>query len=756
MNTSGNLSMEVLKARYLLKDDQGVVVETPEEMYWRVANYIANVESQHHTSEQVMSMLPEIFYRMMADGEFLPNSPTLMNADRRDGLLSACCVLPVNDSIPEIFDAIKNTALIQKAGGGTGFAFDRLRPTGDLVASSGGMTSGPISFWKVFAETTNAIQQGAHRRGANMGMMSVEHPDILKFIHAKQDREAFTNFNISIKITDEFMNAVCENPDKPHRVTNPRTQKQYMIPKTVDRNTYTIKDLLDADSGAEKCYTVGDLWRVIVQNAYSTGEPGLCFIDRVNQDNPTPALGRIDATNPCGEQPLLDYEICNLGSLNISKFVLPDCSDLDWKEIAIKTGYAVRFLDNVIDANYWPSPDIKRVSLGNRKIGLGVMGFADALILLGVRYDSDEAVEFAKKISRFINEHAHKQSQELAEKRGCFPNWQGSIWDTRHHRPMRNAACTTIAPTGSISIIAECSSGVEPVFSFVYKRRALEGKEFLQIHPLLEKLGLQQGWLNDNAKTRLLAGESIYAIPQIPKHLLDCLVTAHEVPPDWHVRIQAAFQENVDNAVSKTVNMSQDTDIDEVDKTFRYAYRLGCKGITVYRDSSRAEQILSSAIVADKKDDAAIELRPRDRITIGKTSKFRMGCGTLFVTVNEDCKGLCEVFANLGKAGGCPAQSEATCRVVSAALRCGVSPEVLIEQLRNIRCLSTMARRKENKDIDVLSCPDAIARALEEAISVGRVSSKVHFIQKCPDCRSILRKDSGCNVCDNCGYSKCG
>ena len=756
MNTSGNLSMEVLKARYLLKDAQGQVSETPEQLYWRVANHVASVESRYHTPEQVLSVLSEIFYQMMVEGKFLPNSPTLMNAGRPNGLLSACCVLPINDSIPEIFDAIKTTALIQKAGGGTGFAFDRLRPTGDRVASSGGMTSGPISFWKVFAETTNAIQQGAHRRGANMGMMSIEHPDILKFIHAKEEKEAFTNFNISIKITDEFMKAVCENPSKPHLVINPRTQKHYMIPKTVNVKTYKIGDLVDTGSGPENCYTVGQLWEMIVRNAHSTGEPGLCFIDRVNQDNPTPALGKIEATNPCGEQPLLDYEICNLGSLNLSKFVLPDGSDVDWKELAMKIGNAIRFLDNVIDVNCWPTPDIERISLGNRKIGLGVMGFADALILLGIQYDSPEAVEFAQIISQFINKHAHQQSQELAEKRGCFPNWQGSLWDTRHHRPMRNAACTTIAPTGSISIIAECSSGIEPVFNFVYKRRALDGEEFLQIHPLLEKLGLQQGWLDEKVKTQLFAGESIYEIPQIPKHFLDYLVTAHEVSPDWHVRIQAAFQENVDNAVSKTVNLSQDTNIDEVDKTFRYAYQLGCKGITVYRDSSRAEQILSSAILPNKEDYASLEPRPRIRITTGKTSKFRMGCGTLFVTVNEDRQGLCEVFANLGKAGGCPAQSEATCRIVSAALRCGVPPEVLIEQLRNIRCLSTIARRKDNKNIDVLSCPDAIARALEETMGKDCVSPQVTFIHKCPDCRSILRRDSGCNVCDNCGYSKCG
>jgi len=754
--TTPDISRQVLEKRCLLKDPEGNVIETPDQMYWRVANTIAEVESRYDTHQQVIQLLPEIFYKMMAEGRFLPNSPTLMNAGRENGMLSACFVLPVEDSIPEIFDAVKNTALIQKAGGGTGFAFDKLRPTGDNVSSSGGTTSGPISFWRVIAETTNAIQQGAHRRGANMGMMSIDHPDIIKFICAKQDITAFNNFNISVKITDEFMNKLHKNPDSAHIVTNPRTQKQYVIPKTIDIHSYRIQDLRPFDGDKNNCYTVGDIWKMIIANAHATGEPGVCFIDRVNEDNPTPALGKINATNPCGEQPLLNYEACNLGSINVSKFVLPDGSDIDWKKLGLSVSYGIRFLDNVIDANYWPIPQIMDMSLGNRKIGLGIMGFADALVLLGIRYDSEEAVDFAKQLGEFIQQHAHAASRKLAQRKGCFPNWQGSIWDTNYHSPMRNAACTTIAPTGSISIIAKCSSGIEPIFSLAYKRRALDGDEFVQLHPLLEKLGTQQGRLNEKTKTMLMVGTDIKDIPGLPEDLAEVLVTAHQITPEWHVRIQAAFQSNVDNAVSKTVNLPANATIEDVGRIFQLAYDLNCKGVTVYRDSSRDKQVLSAAQLSNEPDEVSLGPRPRARITSGKTSKFRMGCGTLFVTVNKDEKGICEVFANLGKAGGCPSQSEATCRAVSAALRCGVDPKVMIDQLSGIRCLSTAVARKANKGVDVLSCPDAIAQALEEALGLSDIDGNHQFIKKCPDCGQILRFESGCDVCKNCGYSSCG
>ena len=756
MELCPDLGMEVLHNRYLLKNADGHVVETPAQMYWRVANFVAQAESIYGTPEQVVSLLTEVFYKLMAQGKFLPNSPTLMNAARKNCLLSACFVLPVNDSISEIFEAVKNTAQIQKSGGGTGFALDRLRPTGDIVSSSGGHTSGPISFWKVLAEATNAIQQGAHRRGANMGMMGIDHPDILKFINAKQDVAAFNNFNISVKVTDYFMRKLEHAPDTVHIVVNPRTKQQYTIPKAIEVSPYRIQDLISADSNDKNCYSVSDIWQIIVKNAHATGEPGICFIDGVNQDNPTPILGKIDATNPCGEQPLLDYEACNLGSLNISKFVLPDGSGINWDELADATDYAVRFLDNVIDLNHWPIEQIRQISLGNRKIGLGVMGFADALILLGIRYDSDRAVDLAGKLSRFINDKAHDESHELAQKRGCFPNWHGSIWDTKYNRPMRNATCTTIAPTGSISIINKCSSGIEPVFNLAYSRRALDGQAFIYVHPLIETLAAKQGWMNDKVKTKLLAGEHIKNIEGVPERLADILVTAHQIDPKWHVRVQAAFQENVDNAVSKTVNLPKEATVEEVDRIFRFAYELRCKGCTVYRDSSRDKQVLSALAPIDSVKKVSLSLRPRAKVTAGKTCKFRTGCGTLFVTVNKDEEGISEVFANLGKAGGCPSQSEATCRAVSVALRSGVAPGVLVDQLSGIRCFSAILAHKSNKSVDVLSCPDAIARALKGALDSAEHPITLPRQKQCPECGTVLRKESGCWVCSNCFYTKCG
>ena len=750
-----DISLEVLKRRCLLKNHDGNIIETPNQMYMRVAKTIAKVESRYGVAKQLIQLLPEIFYKLMVNGKFLPNSPTLMNAGQPEGLLSACFVLPVNDSIDEIFEAVKNTALIQKAGGGTGFAFDKLRPTGDIVASSGGTTSGPISFWRVIAETTNAIQQGAHRRGANMGMMSIEHPDILKFIHAKQDLTSFNNFNISIKMTDAFMNTLRKNPDAPHVVTNPRTGQSYVIPRIVDLHSYRIQDLRLLDGNKKDCYMVQDVWKMIITNAHTTGESGVCYIDRINEDNPTPGLGAINATNPCGEQPLLDYEACNLGSLNISKFVLPDGSDLDWKALGGAAEYAVRFLDDVIDANFWPIPEIRNVSLGNRKIGLGVMGFADTLVLLGIRYDSDEAVSFAKRLGQFIQDKTHHASQKLAQQRGCFPNWHGSIWDNDRHIPMRNAACTTIAPTGSISIIAKCSSGIEPIFSLAYRRRALDGAEFVQLHPLLERLGVEHGWMNEKVRAMLLSGADIKQIGGVPQEIAEVLVTAHEIAPEWHVRIQAAFQSNIDNAVSKTVNLPASATVGDVDKIFQLAYDLNCKGVTVYRDTSRQSQVLSAVGEVERSTEVPLGPRPRARITTGKTSKFRMGCGTLFVTVNKDDKGVCEVFANLGKAGGCPSQSEATCRVVSAALRSGVDPKVMIDQLGGIRCLSAAVASRSNQGVDVLSCPDAIARALEEALEGTNVTRQRTYVKKCPECGRSMRLESGCDVCE-CGYCRCG
>ncbi len=752
-----DLRTETLRRRYLLKDATGQCIETEDQLYPRVASHIAQAEVKYGATPEQVKGWEHRFCELMKNGLFLPNSPTLMNAGREHGLLSACFVVPVDDSIEDIFEAVRITALIQRAGGGTGFSFGRLRPTGDRVASSGGTTSGPISFMAVFATVTGAIQQGALRRGANMGMLPIHHPDILGFISAKQNPQALTNFNLSVAVTDEFMEQLETHPTLPHIVVNPRTKKRYLIPRSVDISSYTLDNLVPEGSPADECYTVAELWQMIVASAWATGEPGICFIDKVNRRNPTRHLGDIEATNPCGEQPLEPYGACNLGSIDVSKFVTVDGTDLHWDMLAEVVADAVRFLDDVIEVNHYPIPQIEQVTLGNRKVGLGIMGFADALILLGIRYDSEKAVALAEKLSSFVQERAHKASEELAGKRGSFPNWKGSMWDTVDHRPMRNAAVTTIAPTGTISILAGCSSGIEPVFNTASKRRALDGQEFTQLHPLVERLGREQGWLTEDVRERLAGGIPPREISAIPNNLADVLVAAQEVSPEWHVRIQAAFQKYIDNAVSKTVNLPATATVEDVDKVYRLAYQEECKGITVYVDGCRADQVIVSAHSPQQQyARRANQLRPRVRTTQGTTTKSRMGCGTLFVTVNKDGAGLCEVFANLGRAGGCPAQSEATCRAVSVALRCGVDPGILIEQLKGIRCLSTISRRKTAKEINVLSCPDAIARAIEEALGENRTPTAAPTADACPDCKYPLRREAGCNICDNCGYSKCG
>ena len=746
---------ELLARRYLRKDDAGRVIEDRDGMLWRVANAIASVEKTYGASDGEVKRAARAFHRIMSQRLFLPNSPTLMNAGLPKGMLSACFVLDIDDSIESIFDTVKAASLVQKAGGGTGFAFDSLRPTGDRVASSGGETSGPISFMRVFAEATGAIQQGARRRGANMGMMSVEHPDILSFVAAKSKPGDFSNFNLSVKVTDAFMQALESDPDRPHVVVNPRDGRRYRLPKSLSPGQYGLNDLVPCSGEADDCFTVADIWNLIVNHAHATGEPGVCFIDRVNAENPTPALGPIRATNPCGEQPLLGGESCCLGSIDVSRFVMPDRDGLNWEGLADTVRWSVRFLDDVIDANRYPLEDIEAISKANRKIGLGVMGFADALALLGLRYDTQEATAFARKLMGFVQRAAHEASAALAESRGAFPNWSGSVWDTERHRPMRNASCTTIAPTGSISILSGCSAGIEPVFSLAYRRLALDGKEFIQVHPLLERIGGKDGWLTDQVRRELLEGVPLDKIEGIPSRLADSLVTAHEISPEWHVKMQASFQLHIDNAVSKTINLPKAATVEDVDWAFRLAHKMGCKGTTVYRDGSREGQVLSGGRA---KSPGPIDLRgprPRVRVTGGKTFKYRMGCGTLFVTVNRDEQGVCEVFANLGKAGGCPSQSEATCRAISVALRSGVSPNELIEQLKGIRCLSAARAKKNGDSVDVLSCPDAIARAIQETMD-GQVTPPTPTDGKtCPDCGGPLRKEEGCLAC-SCGYTKCG
>ncbi len=609
----------VLEARYLKKNEAGECIETPGALFRRVARTIADVEPRYGASEAERQTWERAFYELMVSGNFMPNSPTLMNAGREMGMLSACFVLPVRDSITEIFNTIKHTALIQKAGGGTGFAFDELRPTGDYIKSSGGTTSGPISFWRAFSEATNAIQQGAFRRGANMGMMYIHHPDILKFLHAKQDLEQFTNYNISVKVTDAWMKEFLEQPDSPHVVRNPRTGRACVLPLDLKIWEYDVRGLIEIDCvepvpagkaayytsprltgelPAElrgKVYTKRNLWDILVKNAWQTGEPGVVFIDRINEQNPTPQLGRIEATNPCGEQPLLPYEACNLGSINLGNFIDKPCSpeaEVDWEALRRTVHLSTRFLDNVIDANNYPLPEIEKICKANRKIGLGIMGFADALYKLSVAYDSDEGVAWGARFMRFMSDEAHNCSEHLARIRGCFPNWPGSIWQTTHNRMMRNAATTTVAPTGTISIIANCSGGIEPLYALAFVRNVLRGqrqddKPLVEVNEIFRRVAAQRGLLSGGLLERLAREGTVRHFDEVPEDIKKVFVCAHDITPEWHMQMQAAFQGYCDSSISKTINFPRSASREDVEKIYRLAFDLRCKGVTVYRDGCR-------------------------------------------------------------------------------------------------------------------------------------------------------------------------
>jgi len=730
-------AITVLEKRYLKKDQRGRPVEAPEDLFRRVAKNIASAETKYDPNIDLEAIEQEFFWAM-AKLEFLPNSPTLMNAGRELQQLSACFVLPVEDSMESIFEAVKYSALVHKSGGGTGFSFSRIRPVNDRVQSTGGVASGPVSFMRVFDAATDAVKQGGTRRGANMAILNVNHPDILDFITCKEDEHAFNNFNISVAVTEEFMEAVDRGAD--YELINPHTGEV---------------------TGKLKAREVFDK---IVEVAWKNGEPGMIFLDRINRFNPTPRVGSIESTNPCGEQPLLPYESCNLGSINLAKMVRRKDGEvsIDYNKLAKTVGVAVRFLDNVIDMNNYPLPKIGELTKANRKIGLGVMGFADMLIQLGIPYNSEDALKVADEVMKSLREHGRETSAELAEKRGPFPNFKGSIYDTPRGVPLRNATITTIAPTGTLSIIANCSSGIEPLFAVSYVRNVLDGQQLIEVNPYFEEAAKSGGFHSKALMEKIAKAGSIQGMPEIPKPIQDIFVTAHDISPEWHVKMQAVFQKHTDNAVSKTVNFRHDATVDDVRKVFLLAFEEGCKGITLYRDRSRDRQVLSTKTAeAPVVERGKLVPRARPKLTVGVTEKLETGCGNLYITINEDGKGLCELFAQMGKSGGCPAsQIEAIGRLVSLALRSGVEPSAIVKQLKGIRCPSPSWGNGGHK---VLSCADGISKAMEhylarhEEFAVESSELEVKEITgMCPDCESMLVYADGCATCPACGYSKCG
>jgi len=783
MNLSDN-AVKVLEKRYLSKDETGKLLEDPASMFKRVAKVIASADTSCVAPAELKSIEKE-FYDMMTNLEFLPNSPTLMNAGRPLGQLSACFVLPIEDTMGAIFETIKNAALIHKSGGGTGFSFSRLRAKGASVNSTGGVASGPVSFMRVFNAATEAVKQGGTRRGANMGILRVDHPDILDFISAKRNNADITNFNISIGITEEFMNAVKEN--RKYSLIDPHSKNKV--------GEYDAKEVFD----------------LVVDMSWSNGEPGIIFLDRLNKDNVTPELGEIESTNPCGEQPLLPYEACNLGSINLSLMIkgAGAKSEVDYEKLGKVVKKSVHFLDNVIDVNKYPLPEIDEMTRGTRKIGLGVMGWADLLCKLGIAYNSQKALNLAEKVMSFIQEESKKASIDIAKNKGLFPHYDKSIYKALGIK-VRNATTTTIAPTGTLSIIAGVSSGIEPLFAISYIRNVMDNDELIEVNPLFKQVANRMGFYSDDLMRKIANKGSIKGFAEIPETIQNIFVTAHDISPEYHLKMQAIFQKYTDNAVSKTVNLCHDATKDDVRDVFILAHKLYCKGVTLYRDGSRDMQVLNIGKIKGKDDSLVREVedkdkagthitpRPRPDITTGFTEKVKIGCGNLYITVNYDESGICEVFTNTGRAGGCPSQSEATARLVSIALRSGIAASSIAEQLKGIRCPSTIRQ----KGLKVTSCPDAIGRLIEKVAKLQNGNNEestkeivginehqnsprptakcatecsectlkdvcmnperddsleeILSIVECPECGSGVEHEGGCVICKNCGFSKCG
>ena len=741
-------ALKILERRYFKKNEAGETEEDWLALVDRVATDIAGGDANK-------TML---YSDLLDSGYFLPNSPTLMNAGNDLQQLSACFVLPIDDSMDSIFETVKNAALIHKSGGGTGFSFSRLREANARVRSTNGVSSGPLSFMKVFNAATDAVKQGGTRRGANMAILNVDHPQILDFITCKEDTSELTNFNISVGITEAFMQAVYS--DEEYDLVSPRNQA------TIDRKK------------------ARDVFSLIVEMAHKNGEPGIVFLDRINAANPTPQIGSIESTNPCGEQPLLPNEACNLGSINLA--VLITDGRVDWEKLRQIIRLSVDFLDDVIDRSKFPLPQIDEMVKANRKIGLGVMGWADLLYQLEIPYTSDEAVALAEELMEFIDFESKQRSMELAAQKGSFPNFQGSVYDTGEmHRDkkakdwaslhaqiringLRNATLTTIAPTGTISMILDTSSGIEPQFSLVYVKNVMDGEKLLYVNKWFQAALEKEGLLNQELLEKVSQSGTIAEMEEIPERLRMIFQTAHDISPEWHIRMQAAFQKYTDNAVSKTINFPHDASVEDIRIAYEMAYQLGCKGITVYRDGSRENQVLQSGSKAPA-GEGKVAPRTRPEVTQGITKRLETGCGHMYVTMNSDEHGPCEVFVQMGKVGGCAsAQLEAIARLSSLALRSDVKLESIIRQLKGIRCQSPMWHKGKM----ITSCGDAVGQALEsflkyasqgdlralqinagdEEILVSRTGSGSAL---CPDCGSTIEHLEGCLKCPSCGWSKC-
>lgn len=802
----------IAETRYSIKDETGKSTEKVEDIFWRVASNVAKGDKKSVAS---VDKTARTFYEILAEQKFFPNTPCLVNAGRQRQQLSACFVLPIDDSMSSILETLTNMAQIHKSGGGTGFAFTRLRPAGDYIKSSGGTTAGPVSFMQAYNDVTGQVKQGGVRRGANMGMLSIDHPDVLRFAVAKLDEYSLTNFNISLAVTNAFMEkieedkAYTEDDSIPEeivekiRIAEGNRDVDVRL-REIEEEIVKLYDWAKATKDGEGYELINPrdgqvtmklnaykVFNLVTRLAWQYGDPGLVFIDRMNEpsSNPVPHLGRIEATNPCGEQPLLPYDACNLGSINLSKFVIG--KDLEWDELRRVVHLAVHFLDNVVEINEFPVPQIREMVSKTRRIGLGVMGFADMLFKLGAAYDSEEGIAWAEKVMKFISEEAKVATQDLAVERGTFPEWERSVFGKTNYRP-RNMALTTIAPTGTISMIADASSGIEPLFSLGYQKNTVEGKTLYMMNPVFVETLKEKGIYSEGLMDKIVKnGGKLTGIEEIPKDLRNIFRTALEISPEWHIKIQAAFQKYVDNAVSKTINFPKESTVEDVRKAYELAYSLGTKGITIYRSGSREKEVIQEVKNNEKKADSTVDfVGPKKKITpeAARGVRIRKACdvGKVYTSVFfEEGDGPVEVFVNLGKSGGYLAGSaEVMGRLASLALKYGANLEEVADELVGISC----GQRVGFGSGAILSMFDAVGKALlevdkgeqldlfegeknkieipkdngkkkEEILAElrSKQASEESAFSSCPDCGSPLYAEEGCFKCSNsyCGYSKC-